>query len=133
MLLYGVNLASWVKKQFLVVMMILMITRCAKQKVRIIVEIQGQPDVNILMFSVPISGTMFWGFVDTLRQSEIGKFALNLQIDQPSVVTIFSEDDRFWSKNPQNLVKLFVEQGKQYHISIDALKNVKISGTNEKG
>ena len=122
-----------VKKQFLVVIMILMFTGCAKQEVRIIVEIQGQPDVNTLMYSVPISGTMFWGFVDTLKQSETGKFALNLQIDQSSFVTIFSEDDRFWSRNPQNRVKLFIEQGKQYHVSIDALKNVKISGANEKG
>ena len=51
---------------------------------------------------------------------------MNLSISQPSFVT-------FWGKNYSCLAKLLVEPGNNYRISIDADKNVKITGANEKG
>jgi len=119
-------------KQFLVALFCLIIMGCNKQKVVITVELPDQPDVN-LIYSVPIAGTSFLWFTDTIKQSETGTFELNLKIPQPLFITIFSEDAQLWHNNPQNRIKLLVEPGNKYHVSMDAHKHVQIKGANEKG
>ncbi len=113
-------------KQFLVTCMFLMIIGCNKQEVVITVELPEQPEVNTLIYSVPISGTICLGFSDTLKQSETGKFELKMRITQPSFVTI-------WDESYSNRVKLLLEPGNNYHVSMKPQKNVQITGTNEKG
>ena len=100
-------------------------TGCNKQEITVTVELLDTPNVN-LIYSVPISGTIFLGFTDTLKANETGKFELKLKITQPSFIVMWDEDF-------ENRVKLLVEPGNNYHISMEAEKEVKITGTNEKG
>ena len=67
-------------KQFLSVLVFLMVTGCVKQEVLITIEVQDQPDVNLLIYSVPYSGTTFLWFTDSIKQRETGKFELNLKL-----------------------------------------------------
>ena len=90
------------------------------------IEIQDQPEVDMLIYSVPISGTIYLGFADTLKQSETGKFEFKLKIAQPSFITI-------WDAGFQNRVKLLVEPGNNYYVSMMPQKNMQITGANEKG
>jgi len=116
---------KFVKNQFLIALMFLIITGCAKREVLITVEVHEQSDVDMLIYSVPISGTTYYGFTDTIKQNETGKFELSLKITQPSFIII--RDESF-----QNRVKLLVEPGKNYHISMKPEKNIQITGANEK-
>ena len=120
-------------KQLLSMLIFLLITGCAKQEVLITIEVQEQPDVDILLYSVPYSGITFFGFTDTLKQSEAGIFELSLKITEPSFVTIFSESDKYWRNIPQNHVKLLIEPGNNYHVTISSEKNIQIIGANEMG
>ena len=115
-------------KQFLATLLFLMcfmFTGCNKQIVFVTVEFPDQPDVN-LIYSVPISGTNFYGFTDTLKSSEAKIFELNLKITQPSFLVI-------WNEKFQTRAKFLVEPGNNYHVSIDIQNNVQITGANEKG
>ena len=114
------------KNQSLIVLMSLIIIGCAKREVLITVEVHEQSDVNMLIHSVPITGTTYWGFTDTIKQHEAGKFELKMKITQPSFIIIRDESS-------QNRVKLLVEPGKNYQVSMQPEKNVQITGTNEKG
>ena len=96
-------------KQFLSVLLPLIMIGCSKQDIVITVEFPEQPEVNTLIYSVPVSGTAYWGFSDTLKRSETGKFELNLKVTQPSFVTI-------WDENYSNRVKLLVEPGNSYNV-----------------
>ena len=100
-------------------------TGCKKQKVTVTVELSDKSNVN-LIYSVPISGTIFLGFCDTLKTNETGRFELNFKIAQPSFIVI--RDGDF-----ENSVKLLVEPGNNYHVSMGPEKNVQITGANEKG
>jgi thiol-disulfide isomerase/thioredoxin len=105
----------------------LTIIGCSKQNIAITVEFPDQPEVNTLIYSVPISGTIYLGFSDTLKRSETGKFELKMKIAKPSFIT-------FWSEvSPVDRVKLLVEPGNNYQVSIDSQKIVQITGVNEKG
>jgi thiol-disulfide isomerase/thioredoxin len=116
-----------VVKQFLSALLFLIIVGCNKQNIVITVEFPEQPEVNTLIYSVPISGTSYLGFSDTLKRSETGKFELKMKITQSSFIT-------FWSEvSPRDRVKLLVEQGNNYHVSIRNQQNVQITGANEKG
>jgi len=117
---------KFVKNQFFIALMFLIITGCAKREALITVEVHEQSNVNVLIYAVPISGTTYYGFTDTIKQNETGKFELNLKITQPSFILI--RDESF-----QNRVKLLVEPGKNYHVSMKPEKNVQITGANEKG
>ena len=99
---------------------------CNKQEVVITVELPDQQEIDILFYSVPIYGTTYQGFRDTIKASETGKFVIKLKVSQPSFVTI-------WGKDNFNRTKLLVEHGKNYHVTIGANKDVKITGINEKG
>ena len=114
------------KNQFLVMLTFLIITGCAKREVLITVEVHEQSGVNMLIHSVPISGTTYWGFADTIKQHETGKFELKLKITQPSFIIIRDESS-------QNRVKLLIEPGNNYQVSMQPEKNVQITGANEKG
>ena len=113
-------------KQFLTALIFLFITGCAKREVLITVDVHEKSDVNMLIYSVPISGTTYWGFTDTIKQNETGDFALSLKITHPSFITI-------WDESSPNRVKLLVEPGRNYHVSMNPEKNVQITGVNEKG
>ena len=117
---------KFAKNQFLITLLLLTVIGCAKREVLITVEVHEQSDVDMLIYSVPVLGTTYWGFADTIKQSETGKFELKLKITQPSFVNIRDESS-------QNRVKLLVEPGKNYHVSMKPEKNVQITGTNEKG
>ena len=110
----------------LTLLMSLLFTCCNKQEVFITVEFPEQPNVNTLIYSVPIAGKIYLGFVDTLKRNETGKFEIQMKISQPSFVTI-------WDQEYSNYVKLLIEQGNNYHVSMGAKKNVQITGMNEKG
>ena len=112
-------------KQFLIALIILIIAGCNQQEVVITVVLPDQPDVN-LIYTVPISRTIFLGFSDTLKANETGKFELNLKRTQPSFVTI-------WDNSYSYRVKLLVEPGNNYHVVMGPEKNVQITGANEKG
>ena len=111
---------------FLSALLLLIIIGCNKQDIVITVEFPEQPEVNTLIYSVPISGTIYLGFSDTLKRSETGKFELEIKIPRPSFITI-------WDEGYSNHVKLLVEPGNNYHVSIGSQKNVQITGANEKG
>ena len=112
-------------KQFPIIFIFLLIVGCNKQEVLITIDLPDQPEVN-LIYTVPISGTIFWGFSDTLKANGTGKSELNLKITQPSFITIRNE-------NVQNRVKMLIEPGCDYHVVMDTLKNIQITGANEKG
>ena len=113
-------------KQFISTIMLLIIIGCNKQEVVITIELPDQPEVIALIYNTPISGTTFPGFSDTIKAVETGKFELKMKITKPSFVTIHDE-------SYANRVKLLVEQGNNYHISMGSRKNVQITGANEKG
>ena len=114
-------------KQFLRALLFLIIMGCNRQNIVITVEFPEQSEVNTLIYSVPISGTSYIDFSDTLKRSETGKFELKMKITQPSFIT-------FWSEvSPRNRVKLLVESGNNYHVSMNSQKNVQITGANEMG
>ena len=113
-------------KQFISTFLLLMIIGCNCQEVMITLSLPDQQEINELIYTVPISGRNYWGFTDTLKVNETGMFELNLKISRPSFVT-------FWSKDGRNQLKLLVEQGNNYHVSMDSLKNTQITGPNEKG
>jgi len=98
---------------------------CNKKEVIVTVELLEQPYVS-LNYSVPISGTNFIGFRDTIKSNGTGKFELRMKISHPSFIVI--RDEKF-----QNSVKLLVEPGNNYHVSMSLKKNVQITGKNEKG
>ena len=110
----------------LIVLMCLLATGCAKQGVVITIDVLNQPEVNRLIYSAPLSGTIYYGFSDTLKAKETGKFELKLELKQPSFIAI-------WDERAQNRVKMLVEPECNYHVSIDSTKNVQIAGSNEKG
>ena len=114
-------------KKFLSALLLLAVIGCNRQKeVVITVYFPEQPEVNMLVYSVPISGTTYLGFNDTLKQSVEGKFELKMKIKQPSFITI-------WDEGFANRVKLLVEPGNNYQISMLSQKNIEITGANEKG
>ena len=113
-------------KQFLITLMGLIIIGCNKQEIVITIDVQDQPDIDMLIYSVPMSGTMYQGFIDSLKVNETGKFEVNLTITCPSFVTIFD-------KSNTNRVKLLLEQGNNYYVSMMPQKNIQITGANEKG
>ena len=110
----------------LIVLMCLLATGCAKQGVVITIDVLNQPEVNRLIYSAPLSGTIYYGFSDTLKAKETGKFELKLELKQPSFIAI-------WDERAQNRVKMLVEPGRNYHVSMDSERNVQITGANEKG
>ena len=113
-------------KQFLGVLLLLMLIGCSRQKETVItVEFPDQPEVNTLFYSEPISGINFVEFRDTLKANETGKFELKIKITQPSFVSIWV--------NPRSRVKLLVEPGNNYHVFMELQKNAEITGANEKG
>ena len=113
-------------KRFFIAFFFLIIIGCNKQEVIITVEVSNQPDVHTLLYSIPLSGTVCYYFSDTLQTNEPGKFELSLKMTQPAFITI-------WDAGFQNRVKLLVEPGNNYHISLNPEKNIDITGANEKG
>ena len=113
-------------KQLLSALLFLALAGCNRQEIVITVEFSEKQEVDMLLYTVPISGTTYQGFLDTIKTSETGKFEIKMKINQPSFITI-------WDKNYSYPVKLLVEPGKNAYVSMDAQNNLKITGANEKG
>ena len=114
-------------RQFLIALIFMsMFAGCSKQEVFITVELPDQPDVH-LVYTIPISGTNFIYFMDTLKVSETGKYELTLKLKQPSFIFMWNEN------NFENTFKLLLEPGNNYYVSMDSKNNVQIRGANEKG
>ena len=119
------------KRIFITFISALIIIGCNNKNIVITVELPDQPEVDTLTYFVPISGISYWGFADTLKRNETGKFELKMKITQPSFITVWSTDAKIKDRAYFG-VKLLVEPGGNYHVSMDSLKNVQITGTNEK-
>ena len=113
----------------LIVLMCLLVNggAYAKQGVVITIDVREQREVNTLIYTVPLLGTSYDGFSDTLKAKETGKFELKLELKQPSFIAIRE------SESSITRAKLLVEPGCSYHVSMDSQKKVQITGANEKG
>ena len=120
------------KLKLLSALLLMIIVGCNRQNVNIIIELPDQPETDTLVYLIPISGTTYWSISDTLKRNETGKFKLKMKITQPSFISMWSTDAKIKDRARFG-VKLLVEPGGNYHVSMDSLKNVQITGTNEKG
>ena len=102
----------------------LFFTGCNKKETIITGQYIGES--KTLAYTVPIYGTIYMSFSDTINLDENGNFSLKLEITQPAFIYI-------WNKEKFNGVKLFVEPGENYHLVTDIENDTQISGTNEKG
>jgi thiol-disulfide isomerase/thioredoxin len=83
--------------------------------------------VKNLFYDVPLSGTSYGGFRDTLHLDEAGNFELKFAINQPVFISIRCIE-------PYMAAKILIEPGNTYRIAMDiSEKDVQISGANEKG
>ena len=95
-----------------------------KQEVVITIDVREQPEVHTLIYTVPLSGTSYYFFSDTLKAKGTGKFELKLELKQPSFITV---------SGSQMYVKMLVEPGCKYHIFMYPKNDVQITGDNERG
>jgi thiol-disulfide isomerase/thioredoxin len=107
---------------------ILAIAGCGGNKETIITgTFTGKPDLKTIVYTVPLSGTSYMGFSDTLHLDETGNFELKFTINQPSFIKI-------WDTDTYTTAKILIEPGNNYHIATDvSKKEIQISGANEKG
>lgn len=98
------------------------ITGC--KETSILIEVADQADV--IYYTVPLSVSGYVGFIDTLVRNENGQFKLTFRLSQPSFVHISYE-------NLDKQIKLLVEPGNNYHLSISSDKSFQIEGANAKG
>jgi thiol-disulfide isomerase/thioredoxin len=110
---------------------ILVVAGCGGNKETVITgTFTGKPDLKTIGYSVPLSGTSYMGFGDTLHLDETGNFELKFTINQPSFIKI-------WDAETYAATKILIEPGNNYHIAADVSKEddmqVQISGANEKG
>jgi thiol-disulfide isomerase/thioredoxin len=113
---------------FAVVLSSLIAAGCGNKKEVVITGLAiGNPDVKFLKYSVPLSGTSYNGFRDTINLDETGNFELKFEINKPVFITVSNSE-------PYLSAKLLVEPGNNYHIVMDiSKKDIQISGANEKG
>jgi hypothetical protein len=113
---------------FILLLSALISTGCNKNKETVITGLLiGEADLKTLVYTVPLSGTSFGGFKDTLHPDETGNFELKLTINQPSFIQIETPD-------PYIAAQILIEPGNSYHITVDiSQKDIQISGANEKG
>jgi len=100
------------------------ITGCSNQAVLIIIDSSAGPEG--IRYSVPISGTGYKGFAETVKKDKNEKFELYLKLNRSSFIYI--SDDDF-----QTNVKLLIQPGNNYCVSIYPDKTFHITGANEKG
>jgi thiol-disulfide isomerase/thioredoxin len=86
--------------------------------------VTGKVTGGVLVYTIPISGTSFLGFSDTLKVDETGNFELKLEIIQPAFLEILRP-------KPFKQTRLLIEPGENYNVVID--KEIQITGANEKG
>ncbi|MDR3260399.1 MAG: AhpC/TSA family protein [Tannerella sp.] len=111
---------------FIIAVLSLFITGCSKRETIVTGQITGI-NHQTLVYTVPVSGTGFLGFNDTLKIDETGTFELKFAITQPVFVTM-------WIPEPYKQVKLLLEPGNNYHVILDTTNDdIQISGANEKG
>jgi thiol-disulfide isomerase/thioredoxin len=90
-------------------------------------QLTGKADLGTVTYTVPLSGTSFGGFSDTLQPDEAGNFEVKFAVNQPSFVSL-------WGADLYRTVKILIEPGNSYHIVMDlSEKDVRISGANAKG
>jgi thiol-disulfide isomerase/thioredoxin len=105
---------------FFILVISLLLTGCSKQPVTVTGKVTG----GVLVYTIPISGTSFLGFTDTLKVDETGNFELKLEITQPAFVSM-------WIPEPFKETKFLIEPGEKYNVVID--NEIQITGANEKG
>ncbi|MDR0844811.1 MAG: DUF4369 domain-containing protein, partial [Tannerella sp.] len=110
---------------FFITFLSLLLTGCGKRETVITGRIDFADD-DMLIYYVPLSGTNFAGFRDTLKIDTTRLFELKLAIDKSVFVSLMT------TKSAKS-VKLLIEPGEIYQVDIDADKEVKISGSNAKG
>ncbi len=112
---------------FIIALSSLIFSGCKKGETVITGQFIGLLDGQTPLYTVPISGTSYLGFSDTIKLDSTGKFELKLDISQPAFVTI-------WNLDPYKMyAKLLIEPGNSSHIQMDGENGVQISGANEKG
>jgi thiol-disulfide isomerase/thioredoxin len=113
---------------FIFVLLVLITAGCSRNRETVITgQIVCKPDLTTLFYTVPLSGTCFVGFRDTLHLDDTGTFEVKFTANQPSFVSL-------WSIDPYLAAKILVEPGNHYHVVMDISgKEVRISGANEKG
>ncbi len=112
---------------FVVALLSLIFSGCKKGETVITGQFIGLLDGQTPLYTVPIAGTNYLGFSDTIKLDQTGKFELKLDISESAFVTIW---------NPESYkiyAKLLIEPGNGCHIQIDGENSVQISGANEKG
>jgi thiol-disulfide isomerase/thioredoxin len=113
---------------FAVALSALIAAGCSNKKEVVITgQVTGNPDSKTLKCAVPLSGTSYLGFADTINPDEAGHFELKFKIDKPVFLTV-------WTAEPYVFAKLLIEPGNNHHIDMDiSQKNIQISGASEKG
>jgi thiol-disulfide isomerase/thioredoxin len=113
---------------FAVALSALIAAGCSNKKEVVITgQVTGNPELKTLKCAVPLSGTSYLGFADTINLDEAGNFELKFEINKPVFLTL-------WTAEPYVFAKLLVEPGNNCHIAMDiSQKDIQISGANEKG
>jgi thiol-disulfide isomerase/thioredoxin len=113
---------------FVIVALALISAGCTDTKETVITGLAtGISDSKSLVYAVPLSGTSYDGFTDTIDLDETGNFELKFKINKSVFINVRCTE-------PYISAKLLVEPGNNYHIAMDiSKKNVQISGANEKG
>jgi thiol-disulfide isomerase/thioredoxin len=108
------------KLSFIILVISLLLTGCSKKPVIVTGKVTG----GLLVYSLPVSGTSFVAFNDTLKVDETGNFELKFEISQPVFLAL-------QTPNPFKYTRLLIEPGENYNVVID--KEIQITGANEKG
>ncbi|MDR1119997.1 MAG: hypothetical protein LBM08_03685, partial [Dysgonamonadaceae bacterium] len=78
---------------FIIVLSVLISAGYSKNKETVITgTFTGSSDVKNLFYTVPLSGTSYMGFNDTLYLDEAGNFEVKLSTNRPSFIQIWSSD-----------------------------------------
>ncbi|MDR1224192.1 MAG: hypothetical protein LBL07_15130 [Tannerella sp.] len=76
---------------FIIVLSVLISAGCSRNRETVISgTFTGNPDVKNLFYDVPLSGTSYGDFRDTLHPDEAGNFELKFAINQPVFISIRS-------------------------------------------
>ncbi|MDR1895513.1 MAG: TlpA family protein disulfide reductase [Prevotellaceae bacterium] len=113
-----------------VIILLLFISVGNSKEIVITGQITGEAGNKQLVYTVPIDGTCYGGFSDTLKTIDgTGAFELKFESEYPVFI-------KFWLTDVKKFksVKLPVEPDNHYHIAVDArAEDITPSGANEKG
>ena len=102
------------------------IISCHEQQKVTSILIEVADRVDVIFYTAPLSVSGYVGFIDTLVRNENGHFELTFDLSQPSFIHISYE-------SLEKQIKLLVEPGNNYNLSISSDKSFQINGANAKG